>query len=164
MPDPTELTLQLTDEAANVATFQRYIPDGEVLSDIQEFQQAYAVLVDDSIGGIISKASLRVPVDISGVTQAAPTATGDVQDVGAFVFTTATNRKVAINIPGFPQLKVAEASNDIDQADADVAAFIAAIKNGIAVTAGTMTFCNKGEVDITEIVTAQEAARPQGSR
>jgi len=157
-----ELVYQYQDDAGNVATEAAKIPTGFTLAQYTEFGRSLAALKDAVVGGVIIDLGLRVAVDISALTGNISTVTSDVEDVAAFAFRTADNRKVRVNVPCADELDVLANSNDLNQSDTEIAAFISAMENGVAVTGGTMIPSDVGEDAITAIVTAREAFRPSG--
>jgi hypothetical protein len=52
----------------------------------------------------------------------------------------------------------------LNQAETNVAAFIAAMETGIAVTGGTISPCDIGESSIVDTVFAREAFKNSGAR
>lgn len=141
-----------------------HIPDSFSLSQIGEFGEAMATLVDAVLGGKVESADLGVFVDISALTSNTALSTSDVEEVGAFAFEAVGGFPVKVNIPAIDELMVLSGSDDIDQSDSDIAAFIALMESGLAVTGGTVIPCDVDENDITTTVYARERFRASGTR
>jgi hypothetical protein len=162
MADRIQYTL--TDEAGHTASFGVDVPDTFTLAQYDEFAAAYAILVDDIVGGIVSKAVLKRSVDIGDLTDNSVGAVSDIEDIGAFSFRTAAFRRVRVNVPGILESLVIPNSKELDLAEPAVAAIITAMQNGIAVTGGTITPSDIQEDDIVGFESALERFRASGRR
>lgn len=152
------------DADGDTATSAIDIPTTFALADYVEFGRGMASLVDDIVHGVVQSAELTVNVDISGLTNNGLVADSDVEEVGAFQFTTADGRPVNVNIPAIDESLVAASSDDLDQSDPAVAAFLTAMTSGVAVTGGTAIPSDVDGDDLTSLVYAREAFRASGTR
>jgi len=159
-----QIVYTATDESGEVGTTSINVPTGFSLTQYGEFGAAMATLLDKILDGKVESADICFGVDISSLINNIPIATSDREAVGAFQFRTLQDTKVNINVPTLYELKVGAGSDDIDQGDSDVAAFITAVEDGIAVTGGTVIPCDVGELDIDQIVYARESFRPYPSK
>lgn len=159
-----QIIYTVIDDSGDRATTAINVPTGFSLSQFGEFATAMATFLDAILGGKVESAEIAFSVDLSGLTSNTALSTSDVEDIGAFAFETAGGFPVKMNIPGIDELLVLSGSDDLDQADADIAAYIAAMENGIAVTAATISPTDVAEDDITVTVHARERFRASGTR
>lgn len=164
MAVPNEVTVTIRDASGDKAQASFFVQGGFTLSQYNEMSADLANALDAVIGGVIDQMSLRLPVDLTALTGNTVGATSDVGDVGQFQFRSTENRPVKINIPGILEAVVASGSDDINQADTDVAAFLAAMEDGISTLAGLIQPCNIGEDDIEVTEFARERFRNRGVR
>lgn len=159
------ITYTFVDDSGEEATSTVSVPTGFSIAQYVEFARAMADLVDNIVSGLVSRAELTVEVDISSITSNVAGTGADVQEISSFQFATAVGRPVNVNVPGtIEENYVIPNSDEIDQSNANIAAFITAMETGIAVTAGTIAPCDNDSEDIVSTVYAREAARPVGSR
>ncbi len=158
------LNFEVQDDDGDVASFKRYIPDTLTLAQVTEYARSYMPLLDLVIAGLIRACSVTIPVDISALTSNIIEASADVEEVGSFKFSTAAGTDVLVNIPGLDESVVAAGSDELDQANANVAAFITMMTAGVAVTGGTIAPCDIAESDVTAVVYARESFRASGRR
>lgn len=151
------------DQASKRATNTLYVPDGLTLAQYQEGLAAAAALLDDVSGAVMEGMVFNVPVDISALTGNVAASTSDVEDVGAFQFRTVDNRPVQVNAPGIIDTLSPSGTDDLDQVQIDVAAFISMFEDGLAVTGGTIIPCDVFEDDIIATVYAREEVKNSGS-
>lgn len=159
-----QLVYTAIDDSGERGTTGINLPTGFSLSQFGEFGSAMATLLDAVLAGKVESAELCFGVDVSGLTSNTALSTSDVEELGAFQFRTIDNFPVRMNLPGIDELLVASGSDDIDQADADIAAFISAIESGIATTGGTISPCDVAEGDIVSTDYARERFRASGKR
>lgn len=164
MPVPNEVNLAIRDRAGKSASASFFVGVGFSVAQYTEMAEILANAVDAIIGGVIEGCTLRLPADVSALINNTVGATSDVGDVGQFQFRSTENRPVRINVPGLLETLVADNSDALDQADPDVAAFIAAMEDGLVTIGGTMQPCNKGEDDITTTEFSRERFRNRGAR
>lgn len=138
------------------------IPNGFALADYQQFAQAMGQLIADISNCVITRASICIGIDLStAAIKAAATGLADVAQKAFFQFNTAlAGFRNKFKLPTLDELKVNPNSDTINQADVDVAAFIAAMENGIAVPGpATISPSDQRENDITSISFAREHFR-----
>lgn len=154
----------LADDSNDEGTFEVNVSQAPTLAQFTEFARAYAAFVDPIVSGVIRRAELAVPVDLSSLTGNTPVAGSDVQEVNRYLFRTAAGRKVSVNVPGTIEQDVSPNSDELNTLDAEQAAFLNAFINGIAVTGGTIAPSDVDGEDLVALVYAREAARPTGKR
>lgn len=159
-----QIIYTVKDDSGDEGTTTINIPTGFDLSQLTEFGAGMATLLDAILSGKVLTADFCVSVDISSLTSNTALSTSDVEEIGNFQFRTVGNFPVFVNVPTIDELTVLSSQDDLDQADPAVAAFIAAMETGIAVTAGTISPCDVGEDDIALTVYARERFRASGKR
>lgn len=147
-----------------ISTTEVKLPDSFSLAQFTTFGAAFATAMNNLIWGRILDATLVVDVDISALTGNIAAVQGDVEEVGAFEFVTAQGNRVKMNVPAIDELLTAADSHELDQADPAVAAAIAMMETGIAVTGGTIAPCDIGQDDIVDTIFAREQHRNSGKR
>ncbi len=152
---PTRVTVTVKDNVdENDATFSFFISSAiNTLAGIQGAAQAVVEEVQTLITGTISKVSFLIGADISGYTLVeAPGADTDRLIGGRFSISAVANpnSRAIIPLPTFDIATYVPApGNDIDQAQADVAAFIADL-----FAAGSVT--NSSDIDMDFVDSAKE--------
>jgi len=134
------------------------------LSQFGQFGAIMATFMDAVLGGRVEKAELCFGIDISSLTSNTALSTSDVEEIGAFQFRTTGGFPVRVNLPCIDELTVTTGSDDLDQADPAIAAFITAMEVGILTAGGTILPCDVAEDDITSTDFARERFRASGSR
>lgn len=157
---PFEIVYTVRDEANKDGTTSIKIPTTFTLADYIEFGQDFIVLAGALMRGLVRSAALCIDVDISALTDNTISSISDVEEVGAFEFTTSAGNRVSLNIPGCPDLSVIAGTNTLDPTDTEVAAIITMMEDGIA---GTLPSDIGGE-DITEVIFAREHFKSSGAR
>lgn len=137
---------------------------GNILSALTGFAVAFATLLNNAIMGKILDAYLVFGVDISSLTGNTLSAASDVEEIAAFEFATGENNRVKLNIPGLQEAKVVSGTHELDTADSDIAAVIAMMEDGIAVTGGTIEPCDIGGDDLVDTFFAREQFRNSGKK
>jgi len=159
-----DFTFQIQDADGDNATFEVHTPSGLTLAQYTEGIQALSLLLDSIIAGIISFVSFVLNVDISALVGNIADINSDVEEIGAYAFTSSANFPVKLNIPGVNELDVAAGSDELNQADPQIAAVISMMLSGIAVTGGTIIPCDKDGNDLTTLNYARENFRASGRR
>jgi hypothetical protein len=160
----TAINYTFTDDSGESATTTIHVPNTFSIAQYTEFSRSMADLLDNIVAGVVSNAELTFTIDISSLTGNNAQSGSDVEEIGAFGFRTAEGRDVTINIPGINESMVEANSDDLDQLDADIAAFVTAALNGIAVAGGTPALTDVNEADLTTLVYAREEFRSSGKR
>ncbi|KKK72912.1 hypothetical protein LCGC14_2899150 [marine sediment metagenome] len=158
------IDIQIADESNSKAQFGSSVIDALTIPQYQEAFDVYALLVNNIINGILEKASMTFPISVAGLVGNVLGPNSDVEEIGHFAFATADNRKVEINIPGIDLDTFILGSDDLDQADPDVAAFIAIILNGVSTPGGTIIPTDVAELDVDNLRKARKQTRPTGTR
>jgi hypothetical protein len=159
-----EINYTFVDDSGNTATTTIHVPQVYTLPQYTEFARAMAALVDDIVSGVVQSAELTVALDISSLTGNNAQVGSDVEEIGGFKFATVDGRAVTVNIPGINESMVEANSDDLDQLDPDVSAFISAMMDGIAVAGGTAIPCDVEQADLVALDFAREQFRPSGKR
>lgn len=160
-----EVIATIEDASGDKATTSIRVQQAATLAQLLAFAPLWATALNDIIFGKIVSVFAHVLASTIGIINNGGSLTSDVEHVGKFVFRTVSNTRVTVNIPSLDENAVqAYASDTLDQAEPEVAAFIAAMETGIAVTGGTISPCDIGEVSINALVFAREAFRNSGAR
>lgn len=125
--------VQIRDAKGDTSSVTIPIPTETSLADAAIFAKEIAELIDPLVAGGIVGAGFSVGVDLSGLVQI-PAAISDVQEKAMFAFRTANNFLKRLHLPSFEEGKFTPNSVQVDQTDADVAAFITALTDGIDLT------------------------------
>jgi len=158
------LTYTYEDDSGNTATHDIHVPTAFSIAQFTEFGRAMADFLDNIVGGLIKSVDLTITADISGLLLNFVDPLSDVEEVGSFQFATADNRAVLVNLPAIDENTVLAGSDDLNQIDGGIAAFITAMETGIAVTGGTISPCDVNEDSIVDTVYARESFRSSGKR
>lgn len=160
----TILTYTFVDDSGETATTDIHVPNIFAINQYTEFARAMAELIDEIVSGRVSSAELTFKTDVSTITGNNAQTGSDVEEIGAFQFLTGEGRPVNVNIPGINESMVEANSDDLDQLDTDIAAFIGAMLNGIAVAGGTVAPTDVAEADLVSLTYAREQFRASGKR
>lgn len=138
------------------------IPSGTTMPDAILFAQEMAQLIDPLITGVINRVGISLTVDISGLgLNTTPDDDADVEEGAFFQFLTNGGFRTSNRIPTFDELKVTVGGTDVNQVDADVAAFLAAMESGINLIpsggSGTVSPTDARDDDIVSTSIAKEA-------
>lgn len=162
---PIEVIALIEDASGDEATTSIKVASASTLVQLQAFAPLWATALNDFIYGKVKSAVAHVLGSTIGIINNGGALNSDVEHVGKFQFRTVSGTRVLVNIPALDENAVeAYASDTLDQAQPEVAAFIAAMETGIAVTGGTISPCDIGEVSIQELVFAREAFKNSGKR
>lgn len=162
MPVPFQVIYTVVDDSGDTATTAVDVPTTFSLAQFTEFGVGMAELIDAIMGGVITNAGLRINVDLSALTANTTTPDADAEEIGDFQFLTADGYPVDVRVPCIEEALEAANSDDLDQGQAAIAAFITAMEDGIAVTGGTIAPCDRGEDDIVATVYARSELRNSG--
>lgn len=162
---PIEIVYTIEDASGDQSTTSVRVGDSTSATLLAGFATGFATALNNIIGGIIRGAAAFLRQDISGLTDNNLGGNSDVEQIGKFEFLTETGTRVKVNVPCLDEVGVGATTSDaINQADANVAAFIAAMEDGVNVTGALIEPCDIGEGDITEVIFAREAFRNSGAR
>jgi len=163
MPQP-QIIYTVIDDSGERGTTSMNLQVGFSLSQFGEFAASMATFMDALLSGKIESAEICFGLSIVGLTSNTALSSSDVEEYGAFKFDTVESLSVDVNIPGIDELIVASGSDDIDLANADVAAFVSAMENGLSTTDGTIQPTDVGEKDVDVLIYARERMRASGKR
>lgn len=162
---PIEIITTIEDRSGTQATTSVHVLDASTMANLATFAPAWATALNDFIFGKILSMIAKFFPSVTGLTNNTLLDTSDVEHVGKFVFRSQTNTLVEVNIPCLDEAAVSAYSSDsLDLANTEVAAFVAAMETGIAVTGGTISPCDIGEVSIASVQFARESFRNSGKR
>jgi hypothetical protein len=160
-----EVVMEISDASGSTASHAVHLADTVTLAQATSFSVGYATALNNIIAGVIRSCAAYLKPSIASLLNNTVGANSDVEHIGKFEFLTEEGIRVKINIPCLSELTVhSDFSDEIDQAQADVAAFIAAMTDGILSGGAQINPCDIGEGDVTDIVFAREAARNSGAR
>lgn len=151
-----EVITTYRDDAGKTATASYFVAEGLTLSQILEGIRLGAQIIDAVTSAVLTVVTFIQNLDLSGLASNLALSNSDVEELAAFAFTPngrPTGSSV-INVPGLLEGLTISGSDDLDQADPDVAAFISAMEDGIATTGGTIQPC---DVDENDLVSASYA-------
>jgi len=162
---PIEVVTTIEDRSGDKATTSVHVLDASTIANLATFAPAWATALNLVIfGKIISMAAILRP-SMGSLSNNTATSESDVEHVGKFVFRAQNGVRVECNIPALDEDAVAAyGSDELDQSDTNIAAFIAAMETGISVTGGTISPCDNGESSIALTVFAREAFKNSGKR
>lgn len=137
------------------------VPTGFSIDQYGEFGVAMAQLIANISNCRITRASFVVGLDLSGATiKAVASGLSDIAQKALMGFSTVVaGLRTKLKLPALSEVKVNVGSDTLDQADPDVAAFITAMENGIAVTGGTVEPTDSRENDVITTDYARELFR-----
>lgn len=149
---PISVFWKTRDAKGDVSTREVYLPVATTAAAAVTFAGSFIALIDDITSGEIVSAGVNLEIDISGLTNS-PVSTADLQEMARFAFRDAAGFLTSITIPTFPEVYFLAGTNQVDTAQANVAAFITAMEDGLAGTSPTSLH----EDDLTALETAVEA-------
>jgi len=137
------------------------VPTGFSIGQYIEFILAMCQLIITNIGARITGASITFSISLAGLSlKTVAGALSDIAQKGYFAFTTTTNGFFKrLRIPTFDEANINADSDTISEVDVNVAAFIAAMENGIVVTGGTVQPTDERLHDIQSLSDAREVFR-----
>lgn len=147
------LILNFEDETKKKSSTKLRLPTTFSISQYTEFAVAAAQLYADASQCRITNVSLTVDFDFSALgLDGVALIAANVGKKAKFLWETVTAGLAArFAVPTVDESIFPADTDDMDQSDPIVAPFISAIENGIAVTAGTITFANNRAVDILSL-------------
>lgn len=161
---PIEMITTIEDRRGAQSTTSVQVDDATTKIQLDSFALGWVTLIDSLVLGVIRAVTGFLGVDISALTNNTPSASSDVEEVGAFEFVTASGNRVKFNIPAINENLVTNETGDLDQTQTAIANIITMFEDGLAVTGGTITPCDIGEEDIVGTLFARERFRNSGSR
>lgn len=160
-----EYVFEIEDASGDRSTTQVRVASVASVTQLNAFGAGWATALNNLIAGKIISAFAYQLCNISSIVSNILSGNADVEHVGKFEFLTSFGTRVKVNIPALSEVAIgATTSDSLDQAQADVAAFIAAMTSGISVTGATIQPCDVGEKDISDVIFARESFRNSGAR
>lgn len=160
-----EITYTIEDKSGTKGTSSVRIADGTTLAGLNGFAASWATALNNLSRGKILGAVAHILANITGLTNNTVVSGADVEHLGKFQFVTAAGIRVDCNIPAIDEAVVGALTPDeIDQSAVSVAAFIAAMEDGINAGGSLIQPCDIGGDSLVSTVFAREGARNSGAR
>lgn len=159
---PFVLIYSIKDEKGKRSTTEVNLPESTAFADVVLFAGAMAQIIEPLISGSIERVGIAFILALSSITglKATPAANSDIEEGARFGFKTLGNFTTALRIPTFREDFVTVGTREVDTTDADVAAFVTAMRTGINLTglggSGTVAPVDKREEDIVTLDSAKE--------
>jgi len=158
MGSAIDVNFYLTDGKGKESVVTLPIPSTVAVTDLIPFALSAWDLINPLVtgGNVVARVSIPVP----GIVSANPVGSGDVQEIGRFLFRAANGALKRLGLPTFLESKMVPGTGDIDTTDADVAAFVTGMTTGIDTTgdggSGVIQPCNLWESDLDSLEAAFE--------
>lgn len=150
----------ITDEKTKVSTTEVKLPAATAFADVEIFAAQMAALIDTLITGYISRIGIVYQVALPAGIAAAAGANSDVEEGARFQFRTTNGFFSGLRLATFNEGYIVAGSKAVDTADGDVAAFVAAMTDGIDLTgaggSGTIQPSDARDEDLTALEFARE--------
>lgn len=150
----------IRDEKGKESTTTVNLPATTAFADVVLFAGEMAKLINPIVTGSVTRIGVAFTVDLPGTLRASPSANSDVEEGGRFQFRTAGGFFTGMRLATFDESKILAGTRAIDQADTDVAAFVAAMEDGIDLTgvggSGTVQPSDPREDDVAVLEFARE--------
>lgn len=149
------------DEKGKTSFTKIRVPTTLSVGQVTQFAVAMAQLISNISQCQITNVSTTFAIDLSGLSlKAAASAVADVAQKGYFAFASSvTGFFKRLRIPTFDENKINAGSDTIDTLDVDVAAFVAAMEDGVAVTGGTIQPSTERMQELSALSEAREVFR-----
>lgn len=151
--------VKMLDDDGDTSTFAVKVPLGALtLAQITGFAQAWATEIDDMTDGKITGLSVIIGVTLPGGLKADPVQYSEVQKGALLSFSAAgTAYRHSIRIPAVTPSKFT--GNVLNSADADVAAVITIMEDGVDIGGVDVLPCDKYENDIVAYIEGVKSFR-----
>jgi hypothetical protein len=160
-----EIIAQIADATGDESSTSVRLADSATIAQANGFAVGWTQAVDALIGGVIRAVLAFLRVDISALTGNLVGANSDVEHIGKFSFLTEDGIRTLVNIPCLSEIALGTTTSDtLDPVQANVAAFLTAMEDGINAGGALIQPCDIGEGDITQTVFSREAFRNSGAR
>jgi hypothetical protein len=158
MPLATTVRFDFVDEKGKTSFTKVRVPTALSLSQAAQFGVALGQLISNISQCRITGISTTFAIDLSGLgLKTVISSVADIAQKGYFAFrSVVTGFFKRLRIPTFDETKVNAGSDAIDTLDVEVAAFQAAMEDGIAVTGGTIQPCTERVQELTALSEARE--------
>ncbi|MCZ7545743.1 MAG: hypothetical protein M5R40_20485 [Anaerolineae bacterium] len=124
------------------------------------FAEQLALLIDPLVVGALTRIGVTRDVDLPGGLAASASANADVEEGARFQFRTENGFFSGLRLPTFDESKIAAGTRGVDLADGDVAAFVAAMEDGLDLSGvggtGTVQPCDARDEDLLALEFARE--------
>jgi hypothetical protein len=161
MPIAPKINFQVFDNDADDAGTSIHVPSGFTVAQYGTFANDYANAMDDiALGRVDTKATMTIPVDISGLTGNTLDPASDVEQIAAFQFLDTNGEPVDVNVPGLLLADVVAGTDGLNTADTEIAAFITLMETGN----GTIAPTSVAEADIIDTLYARKETRASGRK
>jgi len=160
-----EIVYTVSDNAGKEATTSIKVAGEPTLAGLTGFGAGFATALNNLIAGVIRNAVAYILPSTSTLTSNLISSFSDVKHIAKFSFLTLGGTRVKVNIPAIAEVAIgAYSSLSLNQAQADVAAFITAMEDGINIGGTIIQPCDIGESSITDTIFANEGAKNSGAR
>lgn len=153
--------LTFKDAKGESATTEFNFPSTVTLANAIIFAQQMAILYNNVTTGVITRIGVAVLATLPGTLRASADADSDVEEGARFQFRTDGGFYTGFRIPTFDEAKIISGTKQVDTADTDVAALVAAFEDGLSLVAaggtGTVQPTDKREDPVNVLDTALES-------
>lgn len=150
------IAFTISDAKGDQSTFSIPIPNATDPTDMIEFAQEAAQLLEPLINGTLRDVHIVMPVNFT--PWSVPSALSDLQEKARFVFRTVGGFVKHLSLPAVVESIFSPGSKNVDLSNPDVAAFVTAMTDGITLTStNTVEPVDVRNEDITELEAATEA-------
>jgi hypothetical protein len=147
----------ITDAKGTSSTTFVHIPTGFSIAQYVEFAEAMGQVIADLSEGVLTRITISLPLTLSGAT--IRSVASNFADIAKKALLTAGSAIGGLfarfNLPTYDETHTIDNTDQLDQADADVAAYIAIIETG----GGGAAPCDKRSNNLTTVLTARETFR-----
>lgn len=156
-----KVVYSFVDDKGKTATSEVKVPLGFSIAQYIEFAEEMGLLIDAAVNTQMTSIAISLGVTLPGGLQSGAGVGADVEEKGAFQFSTVGGWKTRVNLPGLTESLVIAGTDAIDETDAAVAALITAFESGITlpIAGGTLSPCDAREDDIVSLDFARERFR-----
>lgn len=147
------------DDKGERSSIQVNVPGATTFTNVVEFAVELFPLIDALIMGQIIGFSVTAEEIFSSGVKTSPVAGADVEEGARFGFMTAGGHPTSVRLATFDEAHMVAGSALVDQADADVIAFVTAMTGGIDLTGGlpVVSPSDTRDEDITTLSYAKDA-------
>lgn len=142
----------IVDAKNETSTMEIAVPTGTTLAAATTFAQAMAGLINAVTTGAIRRIGVVLSVALPGGLRGGALTGSDVEEGAKFQFLTALGNYTSFRVPTFNEDLIQSNSRAVDLEDADVAALVTAMEDGI----GGTNPCDKRGEDVTALSFARE--------
>lgn len=149
-----QVNFTIEDAKGKSSTTNVYVPASFAIADYIEFGTAMGQIIADLSEGILTSISISLPLSLSGATiRSAAAIAADVAKKALFTAGSAVAGLFArFNIPTYDESHTVDNTDEMDMADADVAAVVAILEGG----AGGANPCDLRGNNLTDVLSGRE--------